>query len=214
MRLSQIIKLLAAVVVFALSLSALYLFSQKQLGGTWQPIALVNGILALFIFIISSQKKVFGLSALKLRFFYPTIALIVGVLIFCGLSRLFGEATRVESHPEILAFIVIIPLVEEIVFRIGFGSFFRRHAGVMGGAYFSALLFALVHALPTPEKLATLQIGLPLGPFLLGLCTEWIYAKSSRLLPIYAFHAACNGTVFIFQHFDARWLDWLGLFYI
>lgn len=214
MRFVQIIKLLAAVVVSALSLSALYLFSQKQLGGTWQPIALTNGVLAVIIFLISSQKQVFGLSALKLRFFYPAIALIVGVLGLCGLSRMFGGATTVASHPDAWAFIVIIPLVEEVVFRIGFGAFFRRYAGVLWGAYFSALLFALVHVLPTPEKLMTLQIGLPLGPFLLGLCTEWIYAKSSRLLPIYAFHAACNGTVFLFQHFDARWLDWLGLFYI
>ncbi len=214
MHLRQVVKLLAAVLVFAFSLSSLYLYAQGHVGGSWQPIACVNGALAIFIFLVSSQKKVFGWTDLKLRYFYPSLAIVLGVVLLSLLSRMVGGATTVKSHPEIWAFIVLIPLVEEIVFRVGFGQFFRKYAGNVWGAYFSALLFALVHTLPTPEKLLTLQIGLPLGPFLLGLCAEWIYIKSSRLLPIYAFHAVCNATVFIFQHIDARWLDWLGLFYI
>lgn len=214
MRLSQAIKLLTAVVVLALLLSALYLFSQTHLDGTWQPIALVNGILACVVFFMSAQKQVFGWRGLTFRFFYPSIFILAAVAGLSLLSRLVGGATTEVTHADIWAFVLVIPLVEEVVFRIGFGSVFRRYGGPIWGAYFSALLFALVHTLPTPEKLFSLQIGLPLGPFLLGLCAEWLYTNSSRLWPIYAFHAACNGTVLIFQLIDARWLDWLELFYI
>src|SRR5690606_2634558 len=104
-----------------------------------------------------------------------------GALALTIISGFWGEPRRVSSHPEAFIFIVIVPLLEEIVFRLGFGEFFRRKAGDLWGAYFSALLFALVHTLPTPANLFSLQIGLPLGPFLLGIINERLYIKSSSL---------------------------------
>jgi membrane protease YdiL (CAAX protease family) len=132
---------------------------------------------------------------------------------------LAGDAAVAAARPEPvplapLAWILWIPPIEELVFRRGVGRLFRRLApGLIWPAWFSSLTFALVHAEPTLAHLLAGRVGLPLGPFLLGLGCEAALAASGRLLPAVLLHAACNGTATIFALIDPRWLDWLGFLY-
>jgi membrane protease YdiL (CAAX protease family) len=86
-------------------------------------------------------------------------------------------------------------------------------ASPLWAGWFAALTFAFVHGDPTVAHLIAGRIGLPLGPFLLGLCCEALVEATGRLAPAIAFHGACNATVAIFALADGRWLDWLGFLY-
>jgi membrane protease YdiL (CAAX protease family) len=133
------------------------------------------------------------------------------------MSNLFSpnsvEKARIEYFQ--IAWILWIPVVEEIVFRVGVGNFFRKLGSISLGSYFSAIVFALVHSSLSLKNLFSLNFFLPLGPLLLGLIAEFLYLKSDKkVFPIIAFHASCNLSVVVFSMFDARWLTWLRLLYI
>ena len=144
----------------------------------------------------------------------PTVAILGGSIILALASRiLFPGATQASIHWHVWVWVFIVPIVEELIFRVRIGEWFRRLGGPLWGAWFSAALFSFVHTQPTFEKMIALEIGLPLGPFLLGLMCEVIYIKTRRLLPIVILHGICNGTVVIFSLIDSRWFAWLSLLY-
>lgn len=149
--------------------------------------------------------------------------IVVGGALFLGVCSLFlvGSTEQAESKPIPLSaippvqlvYVFIVPIVEEYFFRLGIGTHLRRYAGVLWGSYFSAMLFSVVHSYPTVARLMDGQIGLLLGPFLLGLICEALFGYVRRLGPAIAFHMACNGTVVLFSLVDPRWLDWLRVLY-
>lgn len=147
------------------------------------------------------------------RAYLPAVVVVVGVSLLCLGSRSISPGGVMGGVPAPYAWIVWVPLVEELVFRGGIGQAFRRFAPAPWAAWFAALTFGLVHTQPTVANVLAGQIGLPLGPFLLGLACEAVVGTSGRLGPAVALHAACNATVSIFGYADARWLDWLGIFY-
>jgi membrane protease YdiL (CAAX protease family) len=105
-------------------------------------------------------------------------------------------------------------VVEEIVYRGVFGVALRRRLGGPWGAWLSAVLFAFMHTQPTLARLGAGAVGLPLGPFLLGLLTELTMAASGSLWPGVLLHAACNATPWIFAWGDPRWFTWLAALYL
>lgn len=186
----------------------------------WESAARVHTALALLILAGWSRWRLPRRAAITVgqytlpvaSAFIPGLAVLVAAF-FASLSMSRASDLTVWT-PEAWAMILWVPLVEELVFRVGFGGFFRRSLGPLFGGYVSAVLFALVHGLPTVSSLFRGNLGLPLGPLLLGLCNETLYVKTGRIGPIYFLHAACNATAVIFRTFDPRWLDWLSWFYL
>ncbi len=112
------------------------------------------------------------------------------------------------------SFVLWIPWVEEIVYRVGLGGLYQRYFPGWIGIWFSSILFSLVHRPLDLESLLTGNIGFPLGPFLLGIVCGWAYRWTGNLWNPVAIHAACNSTVMIFTVVDPRWLDWLQVLYL
>ena len=146
--------------------------------------------------------------------YLPSVLVVVSCIGVSAVSRVFGgsESSSVGYHH--LAWVLWIPVVEELVFRVGCGYVFRRWLGVSWGTYYSVLAFALIHSMPTVARVSALEVGLPVGPLVLAACCEILWLRFRSLGAIVAFHAACNFTVVIFSLIDARWLKWLGLFYL
>lgn len=149
------------------------------------------------------------------RAYIPALAVLVLSIVVAATSRITysGFESRALTSSQFL-FVLWVPVIEELLFRVGIGAFFRRYVGVFWGAYFSAILFAVVHTQPTLASMLNGHIGAPLGPLLLGIATEFLYIWTGRILPAMVLHAVCNLTVVIFAVIDGRWLDWLGAFYI
>lgn len=145
--------------------------------------------------------------------FAPALAVLILALMASLFSRWVIHGAPQPLPAGELAWILYVPLVEEIVFRGGITSVFSRFAPHIWAAWFSSMTFALVHADPTASRLMMGKVGLAIGPFLLGLSCEVLVRLTGRLLPGILFHAACNATVWIFAKIDPRWLDWLGILY-
>lgn len=186
----------------------------------WESAALVHTALSLIVLagwrrwrLPKRESLTLGKYSLPVSCaFLPGIAVLIGAFFVSALTSRHYDLT--VWTPEVALMVLWVPLVEELVFRVGLGGFFRRGLGVVLGGYVSALLFALVHGLPGFAELFRGNLGLPLGPLLLGLANEALYVKSGRIAPIFFLHAACNGTAVVFRTFDPRWLDWLSWFYL
>ena len=150
---------------------------------------------------------------LRRWWFVPSIAIAAGSAALALTSSATSEARHLAIPGQQWWFILLVPVVEEMVFRAGIGRWFRAMGGWMWGSYISALLFSFVHSSPDISHLMAGRIGLPLGPFLLGVCCEILYASSGRIWAAILFHMACNATPAIFASIDARWLEWLGGLY-
>ena len=144
----------------------------------------------------------------------PAVIILVGATFLGTLSTLGATEPHHGTISSPMAWIWLVPWAEEIFFRGGIGAIYRRALPGLGGLWLSAATFALAHAGMTMENLLHGQVGLPLGPFLLGLLCESVYLLSGSLLPAIAVHASANATVAVFQLLDPRWLEWLGLLYI
>lgn len=118
---------------------------------------------------------------------------------------------RFDLAPETLAWIVWIPLIEEILYRGVLAHELQKRIGLWLGAYCSSLIFALAHA-PFPENWSQ-ALAIPIGPFLLGMACTFVYQKSASLWSPVLLHMSCNATPLLFQTFDPRWLSWLHWLY-
>ncbi len=210
-----------AVVVVAVSLGHLYQAIGKHSGlNSWQAAASLHTGLAAIVLWLAARRGQLGalLARPAQRWAYiPAVAIAVGAALLAATSAILmppSESAPHQSASIAVAFVVWIPLIEELVFRVGLGGVARAHLGNVWGAWLSAVAFAIVHTAPTIPNLVAAKVGLPLGPFLLALACEALFIKTRRLWPIVLLHAACNGTVFIFSVLDSRWLHWLGLLYL
>lgn len=184
----------------------------------WMTAAFLHSLLACFVLGIQFRRgqKAPALAGIrKLEPYVPAVAIIAGAWLISMIVRFIegtSGGTDTISQAQWLS-ILWIPAVEELVFRVGIGSAFRSLGGVFWGSYFSALTFSLVHSQPTFAALLAGKIGLPYGPLLLGLLCEFLYSHYGRILPIIAFHAACNATALIFELRAKVVLKWLGFLY-
>jgi membrane protease YdiL (CAAX protease family) len=210
-------------------LAELYTFAGRYIPLAWAAAASVNSLILIGIFIYFGfkvpipggpflndrlQRVVLELGKRPILSFAPALLVTIVCLAAAGTSRLFGTPETDTVSGFQVAWVTWIPIVEEIVFRVGLGNFLRRFLGFGLGSYFSVLAFSVTHSLPTISRVAHLEFSAPLGPLLLGIFCELIYVSSGKITPAIALHSACNGTVVIFSLLDARWLDWLARLYI
>ncbi len=192
------------------ALSIFYGFIHQTMPPGWFSIALLHSGIAFGLWRYGSRLR----PAVRLGFraWLPAIFVALGSFAGALLSRALIEgAPPIDTSMDmrLVAFVVWIPIVEELVFRFGMGGWARQKLGPFWGAYGSALVFAMAHGNGEWNQLA-----LPLGPLLLGLCCEWLYLVSGRLTAAVALHAACNASGWIFAALDERWLDWLQHLYL
>jgi membrane protease YdiL (CAAX protease family) len=180
-------------------------FLYNRLGGSLDPILtafLVNCVLAFcFLLFFSAHGAPFTWAPKRKRWFLVPLFFL---LIILGL----GIASSNELEPQDLSSFVLpvllVPIVEEIVFRMGLWVILGK---ISDGSklYLTAVSFAGLHASSS---------NLPLGPFLLGLISQWMLLRGAGLSTVTLLHMACNATIVIFLTLDPRWLDWLKIFYI
>jgi membrane protease YdiL (CAAX protease family) len=197
--------LLAGLAVFLpLAFTSVYSPVQKWIGSAWGGALIVNAALAVAVLLsgrrLQSQAQSVTVAKRPWLVWFPALMILTGsVLLVLIVASVSEEPLRFAGIPvEQMWFVFVVPIVEEIVFRLGIGTVFRRLGGVFFGSWFSAFLFAFVHSQPTLQDVAILQVGLPLGPFLLGLICEALLVSSGRIWPAILFHAACNATVVVF----------------
>lgn len=181
---------------------------------TWLAAATANSALSLVLLTYYRHNlSAWFLTQHDFRFYIPALA----VLLFCLLAifgaSFYGSSARGAVATHHYLWLSWIPVVEEIVFRLGIGGCLRRLAGNFWGSYCSVLCFALAHTLPSWERVSAGVIGLPVGPLLLGAVCEFLFVRSRSLMPSIVFHAVCNASVPLFLYFDRRWLTWLSLLF-
>lgn len=214
--LSQRILILTALILGGWCLAAFY-----GLLGSWFTIAIVHSLLA--VLALSFQRFLRPHPPLSrprgvARFwesplaYAPASLVVMGSIVLAVGTRFFQPgAGAIDAGIDLraLAFILWIPVIEELVFRLGIGGLLRQHLSVFWAAYGSALIFAMAHGTGGWGHLS-----IPMGPLLLGLACEWLYAVTGRLMAVIALHAACNASGWIFAAIDSRWLDWLQALYL
>lgn len=181
-------------------------------GNKLYEIAVVNSILAACAFILVKPTP----NDHKPRWFHwlPALGTLGFVLAAMALSGLMGNRIPGTYAYQPLAVIIWIPLIEEVLFRRGFGTYIRSRIPGWLGLYVSALFFSIAHTLPAPQAIWENGLLVPVGPFVLGLICEWLYSRQQKLGPAIACHAAANASAVLFSLWDQRWLDWLQVFYI
>ena len=113
-----------------------------------------------------------------------------------------------------VATLTVIPMVEEVIFRGGISPFLARFVGGSWAVWFAAIVFSMAHTLPTFGRLVGFKVGLPLGPFLLAICCDFIVRRWGRIWPAVFFHSACNGTVYVFNYVNPSWMRHFGGLYM
>jgi membrane protease YdiL (CAAX protease family) len=222
--LKTVIKASLTCVLIAVVFGEVYFRVGSLFSTTWLPAAVLNTFFAAIICLFWMKTKADDFELLKFKIedqgkiywsLFPGVGILLGSIIAVICSSLIGESTSSAGIGfASIAWVLWIPVIEEIVFRGAVSRFFITKFGLYSGAWFSALVFALVHSQPTFANLFAGNIGVPLGPFLLALICEFLVFRVGRLWPAMIFHAACNATPIIFGYFDSRWLDWLRMLYI
>lgn len=220
----------AAIIILSVALSEIYSQLGLVFGETWIGAASLHTLMSFVVVLgLALRGKSLQLTGLKtvadnapefLRrrpwlMYLPAGMVLTLALLAVFISRQFAQ-TAVSSHMvsvSQIAWISWVPIVEEIVFRMGFGRILRLWLGNLWGCWFSAIFFAMVHASPTIMQLLEGKLGLPIGPFILGLSCEVLFILTGRLAAVATLHAACNATAMIFAIGDSRWLNWLGFLY-
>lgn len=188
----------------------------------WIPLSGLPAWAALLMFHTIMSMILLGLTpalrnALKMTastFFYviPALVVLVGSYLLAVLWPQPGFQIR-DGLGFYVASITLVPVAEEIVFRGGIARIFERMGGGRWAIYISALVFSVAHSIPSIHHITHMQIGAPLGPFLLGICCEILMRRSGSLIPGIAFHCACNATVLIFNLWSPGWLTKLSILY-
>lgn len=200
----------AVLILLGWVLSLFYGFLARNLSPGWLFIALIHSVVAVGLWRFGTGLRM--ARRWGVRAYAPALIILGGSLGAAWLTRNWVDgapAIDLALDPRVLGFVLWIPIVEELVFRYGIGGWARQRLGTFWGAYASAVVFAMAHG-----NGAWNQLALPLGPLLLGLCCEWLYAASGRITAVMALHAACNASGWIFAAFDERWLDWLQALYL
>lgn len=207
--------LIISSLLLALGLGELYKWWQGFLGVSgWLAILCLHAMLTLVLLTcFGGLRRQLKIGMVGLLGFAPATFVLVGALILAFVFPHPGEA-RGLSWAYLIAACTLIPFVEEVVFRGGISALLDRVQPSGWSGYFSAMVFSLAHASPSLDNWLSLKVGLPLGPFLLGLVCEYLARRTKSLLPSIAFHCACNSTVIIFNQWSPGWFDRLSAFYL
>lgn len=220
--LKKLLVLIVISILIGLSFGAVYQQLSEFMAPVWVAAAVFHTTLAFgLVGFLAQRKRLAAMFSLTADGRFPTKALYVpsaliafAVLVAFVISSFIGgrESSTVDWASQ-LAFILWIPLIEELVFRAGIGATLQRYAPGLWGIWFSALIFAWVHTSPSLSGLLAGHMGLPLGPFFLGLICEYLRVAGGSLVPAVIFHMVCNSTVVAFSLYDPRWMYWLNWLY-
>jgi membrane protease YdiL (CAAX protease family) len=184
----------------------------------WRAALAVHAVIAGVLFVVRKPtRESLRLTGAGWLAYLPGCLIIAGAVL---LSRLGSQAPgpfTISSQSELIYIVctlTIIPFLEEVVFRSGISPFLGRFADGWWAVWFSAVVFSLAHTGPSVARILALSVGLPLGPFFLGICCDVIVRRWGRLWPAVFFHACCNGTVYIFSSLNSSWLAKLGQLYM
>jgi membrane protease YdiL (CAAX protease family) len=149
--------------------------------------------------------------------YLPSVAVVIGALVASALTRVFLSNGSSVDFAQLNFFdfcaVALIPAVEEIIYRRGFGGFFRKMLGPVWGWYFAVVFFSVVHSDTTLDGWIHGRVGVALGPLFLAVATQFLFFTFGRLGPVIALHMACNASAVIFKVIDDRWLGWLEQLY-
>lgn len=196
--LSLIARLILPVLFYTEVTSILYLnFNLEALEATAVSACMTSLVLIWFYGKDQRRRGIWPIISLRLKgclgyvvLFGLSLCIVCNFLIdrlgFVSMSPAYERtAMSLYSPPfamQILAAGVIIPFVEELIFRgFAFAAFHDRFSFFLS-ALFSALLFGLYHG------------NLPQGVygFFIGLALAWLYQEFESLLAPYLFHASAN----------------------
>lgn len=212
----------AALLILPVALQTLYTLCALHGITRWVVALACNGTLAGLVLIVRHyhgrppRLAIAPRGALRAWLWMTPAALVAGgAFAAASLTAMAapGRTTMAASDLAWLA-ILIVPFVEETLFRAGIGDLLRSRFGLFLGGYLSACCFSLTHGAPDVSGLLTGAFpSVVLGPLLLGFACEVVYVAARSLTPAIALHTACNATVVIFASIDARWLNWLEMLY-
>lgn len=203
-------------VALAVALRYLYDFAACSINDLlWLGAAIVNSVLALTFYFYLRRKNTLPQPTDQWRWLdFTPFGLLSICLVLTAISWLSGGSQTQSLAIESWAWVLWVPLVEEVTFRVGFGYYFRKKLGSLWGSYFSLLLFCLAHSVVAYFASPLMWFThISLGVLLLGACCEFLYFKRGKVSTIVLFHMAANFSVVMFKSIDSRWLDWLGLLY-
>ena len=131
--------------------------------------------------------------------FWTCVALAVGLWLFgILLATLFGgqetDIDRIIASSSAarfsIAFLAVAtaPIVEETIYRGVLFPSLRRAAGMRWAIVIVSVLFAAVHLMQYRNNL-----GVVAAVAVLSFTLTWVRARTGRLLPCFAIHAAFNG---------------------
>lgn len=113
-----------------------------------------------------------------------------------------------------LLMLLLVPPVEEIVFRWGCGRLFKARQGEFWGGYWSVVFFAWAHVLAITPIWDISTFYVPWAPLVLGITCEYLFQQTRSLVLPIVMHIAANITGFVFYWFDSSLLDWLSPLYL
>lgn len=211
-------------------LNILYSYAATMTDVAWQGIAGLNTILAGFVVIIclgnkpqlmaltTPSKTYLSSRMYKKQYlaYIPGCAVLVGSLVLSLMTRNLFPNTggSMNFAPTPLPWIFLIPIIEEILFRVGFGSVFALFLPPFAAIWLNSCLFAMAHSQTSLANILAGHLSLPMGPFLLGLCCGLLIRQFGTVWSAVFLHASCNSSVIIFQWLDPRWLTWLSQLYL
>lgn len=90
----------------------------------------------------------------------------------------------------IFTVVILVPFMEELLFRGFLQSFFKKHLGRKGAIFLTAFIFAVVHFAPSQKEGNFQLIG---ALFVLACFLGFIYEKEETLWAPIALHTVFNG---------------------
>jgi membrane protease YdiL (CAAX protease family) len=206
---------------FAVGLGEFYSYMVQGLHvKPWQAGLLAHISIGILVYLIRKPARVgFLLRGTPLVAWLPGPLILLGayVLSLWGRQPMQAPAYSLTGSSEaiyILASLTLIPLAEEMVFRMGLTPFLSRFAGDRWGPWYSAMVFSVAHTHPTWDRVLGLKIGLPIGPFILAICCDIIVRRWRRVWPAALFHSCCNATVYVFAWLNPSWVSKLNGLYM
>lgn len=178
----------------------------------WLSAAIIHSIASVAV-LLWVQKQHKPSKIMYWHIWLPGTLVIFAQILLVALTYEGSHVALKDIPLKYFGWILWVPIVEELTFRVGVGDFLKRRYGNMWGAYFSILVFCGAHSVAQWNAPLDILFKVPMGVLLLAICCELIYHYTKSKIAIIYFHLACNLSALTFMLFDSRWLKWLVFLY-
>lgn len=180
------------------------------------PLVLHSMFLISFCFLY--PKVITSIFTNKIRLIRTFLFLLPGLLVFfvvlllVTISSDFNLLSLLKISGFSYLVVLVVPLVEELVFRIGVTGLFRGFWKNSVATSYSCLFFAFLHW--DGFSFANFSLAsFPIGPLLLALFSEALYQGSKNIYASIFFHLSCNYTSVILLNSGGFPNEFIKLFY-